>query len=67
MFRELFTTIRSALPGASDTSQNPEAILFNLFKHEAEQGNAEAQCHLGKMYLEGRGVSQDHAEVESDN
>lgn len=39
-----------------------ETALF-AFRSEAERGNAEAQRHLARMYLEGRGVERDNAEA----
>ena len=36
---------------------------FRFTKKLAEQGDANAQCGLGLMYLQGNGVSQDYAEA----
>ena len=36
-------------------------IAMRLWRPLAEQGNADAQCSLGFMYENGRGVPQDHA------
>ncbi len=37
---------------------------FKLFKPLAEQGDAQAQFHLGTMYYNGKGVPQDYREAE---
>lgn len=34
-----------------------------LYSHLAEQGNADAQYHLGTLYAEGKGVSPDYKEA----
>ena len=36
---------------------------FEIWKSLAEQGNAEAQINLGRMYANGRGVKQNHQEA----
>jgi len=38
-----------------------EAVRW--YRKAAEQGDANAQCNLGGMYKNGRGVKQDHAEA----
>jgi uncharacterized protein len=39
------------------------ATAARVFQQAAEQGNAEAQYHLARMYARGEGVPQDSAEV----
>lgn len=39
------------------------ATAFRELKPLAEQGNAEAQRHLGHLYLKGLGVPQDYKEA----
>ncbi len=39
------------------------AESVQLYRLAAEQGVAGAQCHLGVMYAEGRGVTRDDAEA----
>ena len=41
-----------------------DAEAAKWFRKAADQGNADAQCHLGKMYTEGRGVVQSDEEGE---
>ena len=43
--------------------QKDYAAAFKVFNPMAEQGNAEAQCYLGKMYLMGQGVLEDQDEA----
>ena len=42
--------------------EQEEAEAFELYRIAAEQGVAGAQCRLGVMYAEGRGVTQDDTE-----
>jgi len=39
------------------------ATALRLFRSLAEQGNADAQYHLGHMYFVGQGIPQDYAET----
>ena len=39
---------------------SPEAT-FKMYEKKAEQGDADAQCDLGKMYLSGYGIAKDEA------
>jgi uncharacterized protein len=39
------------------------ATAYRLWRPLADQGNADAQDNLGKMYAEGQGVPQDYAEA----
>jgi uncharacterized protein len=39
------------------------ATALRLFRSLAEQGNADAQYHLGHMYFVGQGIPQDYAEA----
>jgi TPR repeat protein len=41
-------------------TEQEEAEAFELYRIAAEQGVAGAQCRLGVMYAEGRGVTKDH-------
>lgn len=43
-------------------AEQEEAEAFQLYRVAAEQGVAGAQCRLGVMYAEGRGVAQDDTE-----
>ena len=43
-------------------TEQEEAEAFELYRIAAEQGVAGAQCRLGVMYAEGRGVTQDDTE-----
>ena len=44
-----------------ETEDHKEAEKW--MKLSAEQNNADAQCLLGDMYLEGMGVTEDYAEA----
>ena len=43
-------------------AEQDEAEAFELYRIAAEQGVAGAQCRLGVMYAEGRGVTKDDTE-----
>ena len=43
-------------------AEQEEAEAFELYRIAAEQGVVGAQCRLGVMYAEGRGVTQDDTE-----
>ena len=43
-------------------AEQEEAEAFELYRIAAEQGVAGAQCRLGVMYAEGRGVTKDDTE-----
>jgi hypothetical protein len=47
------------LLGSGSIQDIPAALT--LFKAAADQGNAEAQYHLGVMYFDGRGVESKHS------
>ncbi len=68
----LFTGCSSApkfvaveVPSASDAAyhRGDYETAHRLYKHDAEQGQVEAQYKLGTMYHAGRGVPQDYAEA----
>src|SRR3954454_1319801 len=52
---------RSIHKGQGVTQNYAEAARW--FRKAAEQGNADAQNHLGVLYDHGKGVTQDHAEA----
>ena len=41
----------------------PNAAALKKYKSAAEQGHASAQCNLGVIYANGRGVEQNDAEA----
>jgi len=55
--KEILEKAKSAF-GAKDYQ-----TAFEIWKSLAEQRNAEAQFNLGRMYANGRGVSQDYKEA----
>jgi len=55
--KEILEKAKSAF-GAKDYQ-----TAFEIWKSLAEQRNAEAQINLGRMYANGRGVSQDYKEA----
>ena len=49
---------------AVDTYEREDyKTAYKLFLPLVEQGDAEAQCFLGRMYAEGEGVDQDYKEA----
>jgi TPR repeat protein len=53
-----------ALEDAEFASQGGDhAREAKLLRPFAEQGDAQAQCNLGKLYYEGKGVPQDYREA----
>jgi TPR repeat protein len=55
---------RAGIDEARSAYQSGEfEIAFNEYGPLAEQGNAEAQHHIGKMYEEGLGTSKDLSEA----
>ena len=55
--KEILEKAKSAF-GAKDYQ-----TAFEIWKSLTQQGNAEAQFNLGRMYANGRGVSQDYKEA----
>ena len=50
------------LIGTNKTEDDPKEAV-RLLKLAAEQGLASAEAHLGRCYLEGRGIDQDASEA----
>ena len=49
--------------GVEAYSKGEYEKAVQLFIKAAEQGNADAQCHLGECYYEGNGVPQSYSEA----
>ena len=59
IFRLFVVLMSMAIPSVSSFAVSPAAADITI---RAEQGNAEAQYRLGRMYQGGQGVPQDYAE-----
>jgi len=49
--------------GRSDFEAGNDIRAVSLFRRAARQGSAAGQFFLGQMYMEGRGVSHNHAQA----
>lgn len=47
----------------SEKEQNYKKV-YEFYKNSAEQGNSEAQYHLGDIYYKGQGVTQDYKKAK---
>ena len=60
----IWTGIASASPGHDAYEKGNYTEAFKIWKHLAEEGNADAQHNLGHLYAYGYGVLKDRGKAE---